>query len=154
MINEKDLEKIKNNAKEFFEKAGFDAEIRVKISSDSEEVVDIDLEIDEPQILIGEKGQTLAEIQRLLKIILRKKIQAPFFINLDISDYKKKKIEYLKELAVSAAEDVALTKEEKTLDTMLAYERRIIHLELAGRSDVATDSIGEEPERRVIIKPC
>ena len=153
MINEKDLEKIKNKAEEFFEKAGFGTEIRVKISSDSKEVVDVDLDIEEPQILIGEKGQTLAEIQRLLKIILRKEIQTPFFINLDINDYKKKKIEYLKGLANSIAEDVVLTKEEKILTPMLAFERRIIHLELAERSDVATDSIGEGAERRIVIKP-
>jgi len=47
---------------------------------------------------------------------------------------------------------VALTKKEKSLAPMPAYERRIIHLELAGRQDVITESIGQEPERRVMIK--
>ncbi|PJA84129.1 MAG: hypothetical protein CO145_02195, partial [Candidatus Nealsonbacteria bacterium CG_4_9_14_3_um_filter_37_13] len=67
--------------------------------------------------------------------------------------YKKKKLDYLKELARSLADEVALTKKEKNLPPMAAYERRIIHLELAGRSDVTTESIGEEPERRVVVRP-
>ena len=86
-------------------------------------------------------------------MILKKKITDPFYINLDINDYKKKKEEYLKELARSAAEEVALTKREKILGSMLAYERRIIHMELSNRENIETESIGEEPERRVIIKP-
>ena len=57
-------------------------------------------------------------------------------------------------MAISAADDVALTKKEKQLPPMTAYERRIIHLELASaRPDVVTESIGQEPERRVAIKP-
>ncbi len=151
MIIEKDLEKIKKEAERFFNKAGIEVDIKVKASS--ENVVDIDLDIDQPQILIGEKGQTLIDVQRLFKILLRKKIQKPFFINLDINDYKKKKIEYLKEMANSIADNVILTKKEKILEPMPAYERRIIHLELAERSGVVTTSIGQEPERRVVIKP-
>ncbi|MCJ7786920.1 hypothetical protein MUP06_01745, partial [Patescibacteria group bacterium] len=75
----------------------------------------INLKTSEPQILIGERGQTLAEIQHLLKAILKRKIKEPFFIDLDISDYKKKKIDYLKEMAKSAADEVALSKKEKWL---------------------------------------
>ena len=72
MIIEKDLEKIKKEAERFFNKAGIEVDIKVKASS--ENVVDIDLDIDQPQILIGEKGQTLIDVQRLFKILLRKKI--------------------------------------------------------------------------------
>ena len=93
-------------------------------------------------------------------MILRKKI-APlggegnqFYIDLDIQNYKKKKAEYLKELARSLADEVSLTKKEKNLDPMPAYERRIIHLELAERKDISTESIGEEPERKIVIRPC
>jgi len=56
-------------------------------------------------------------------------------------------------LARSLADEVAITKKEKILSSMPAYERRIIHLELAGRSDVTTESIGQEPERRIVIRP-
>ena len=126
----------------------------VKLSpQENIDTVIINIKIDTPEILIGEKGRTLAEIQRLLRIILSKKIGKSFYVDLDINDYKKKKIEYLRNLAKDLADEVVLTKEEKELFPMPAYERRIIHLELAERADVTTESQGEEAERRVIIKP-
>jgi len=151
MLNPQDLEIIKKEAKKFFEKMSFDVEI--EFLPQKELTLPINLKSDQPQILIGEGGQTLAEIQHLLKAILKRKIEENFYIDLDINNYKKKKIEYLKDLAQSVADEVALTKKEKQLPPMLAYERRIIHLELAERSDVTTESLGREPERRVVIRP-
>jgi len=151
MLNPNDIEKIKKITKEFFQKTTFDVEI--EILPKKEETLPINLKAEDPQILIGERGQTLNEIQHLLKLILRRKIEEPFYIDLDINDYKKKKIEYLKDLARSLADEVSLTKNEKELSPMSAYERRIIHLELAERTDITTESIGQEPERRVVIRP-
>lgn len=155
MINKDNLKKIEKAAKEFFEK--MDIEVDIKIQKQKDSTLPIDLEVQEPQILIGEKGQTLAEIQRLLKIILKRKIsdseEESFYIDLDINDYKKKKSEYLRELAKTTADEVALLKKEKVLPPMSAYERRIIHMETAERNDIVSESIGEEPERRVTIKP-
>ncbi len=156
MMSKENLNQIKKITSEFFEKAGFETEIEVKEGENS--IIHIDLSTNEPQILIGERGRTLAEIQRLLSVMLKRQIystgseQSPFYIDVDIQDYKKKKKEYLKELAQSIADEVALSKEEKILPSMPAYERRIIHLELEGRNDVSSESIGEEPERKIIIK--
>ena len=154
IMTQPNLKEIKTTIEEFFKKMDFEVEVEVK--KPREATVSIDLKMDEPQILIGERGQTLAEIQRLLKIILRKKIisEEPFYIDLDINDYKKKKAEYLKETAKNAADEVSLTKKENQLPPMPAYERRIIHMELASRDDVATESVGWGPERRVVIKPA
>jgi len=149
-MNRQNLEEIKKITKDFFKKTTFGVEI--EFLPPQELTLPVNLKTDEPQILIGEGGQTLIEIQHLLKTILKKKIQEPFFIDLDINGYKKKKIEFLKELAKSVADEVVLAKKEKSLTPMPAYERRIIHLELAGRQDVITESIGQEPERRVMIK--
>ncbi|HCG76871.1 TPA: hypothetical protein DEW49_03075 [bacterium] len=151
MISQENLETIKKTTKEFFKKTTF--EVEIEFSPQKDETLPINLKTDDPQILIGEGGQTLGEIQHLLRAILKRKISEPFFIDLDIVGYKKKKIEYLKELARSMADEVALTKKEKQLAPLPAYARRIIHLELAGRQDVTTESIGQEPERRVVIKP-
>jgi spoIIIJ-associated protein len=152
-VNLSSLDKIEETIREFFEKMGFEVEIEVKTPQDL--TIPIDLKAEEPQILIGKQGETLLEIQHLLKIILKKQI-APdknFYIDLDVNDYKKKKIEYLKEMARAAADEVSLSKREKTLTPMPAYERRIIHLELADREDVATESIGQGLEKEVVIKP-
>jgi len=151
MISQNQIEEIKKTVKEFFEKATL--EVEMEFLSPEDLTLPINLKTEDPQILIGEKGQTLFEIQHLLKAILKRKIKENFYIDLDINNYKKKKIDYLKEMARSLADEVALTKKEKILSAMPAYERRIIHLELAERRDVTTESIGQEPERRVVIRP-
>ena len=153
MLTQSNLSEIKKTVQEFFQKMTF--EVEVDFLPQTEQTLPINLKADEPQILIGEIGQTLAEIQHLLKAILRRKIETEeaFYIDLDINDYKKKKNEYLRELARSAADEVSLSKKEKILSPMPAYERRVIHMELAGRSDVVSESIGEGPERRVGVRP-
>lgn len=151
MTDNIDLEKIKKIAEEFFDKMSFEVEVEVKAFE--ENTLPIDVQIEDPKILIGEGGKTLAEIQHLLKVILTKKIKSPFFIHLDINDYKKKKYQYLRELAKSVANEVALTKKEMALSPMPAAERRIIHLELAERQDVVSESIDQGFDRRIVIKP-
>ena len=89
---------------------------------------------------------------RLLKTILNKKLKNVFYFNLDINDYKKQKLEYLKNMAKNLADQVVLTKEEKILLPMSSYERRIIHAELAQRTDVITESQGEGFDRHIVIK--
>lgn len=153
MLNQNNLETIKKLVEEFFEKMGFEVDLE---TSFSEETFSINLrpkKLPEAAILIGEKGETLFELQHLLKAILKKKTKGNFYLDLDINDYKKRKIEYLKELARSLAQEVVLTKQEKELPPMPAAERRIIHLELAEKLDVTTQSIGQEPHRKVIIRP-
>lgn len=151
MLTKEQLLEIEEETKKFFNKITFAVDI--ELLSQKEQTVYINLTSDTPQILIGEKGQTLMEIQQVLSAILKRKIQEPFFIDIDINDYKKRKIEYLKEMAKTLADEAALTKEEKWLPPMPAYERRIIHLELTERTDVMTESIGQEPERKVVIRP-
>ena len=152
-MEQSNLNKIQNTVKELFQKMGFEVEIEIKTPQDL--TIPVDLKTPEPQILIGNRGETLFEIQHLLKAILKRKIapEKTFYIDLDINNYKKKKNEYLRELARSAADEVSLSRKEKILSPMPAYERRIIHLTLADRSDVATESVGQEPERSVVIRP-
>ena len=153
MISHTDLEKMKKETEEFFRKTTF--EVEVDFLPQRDQTLPVNLKTEEPQILIGEGGETLLEIQHLLKTILRKKIggEERFYLDLDINDYKKKKTTYLKEMARGAAEEVVLTKKEKVLPPMSAYERRIIHMELADNPNIVTESIGEEPERSVAIRP-
>lgn len=161
-MEQKNLEKLKEITEEFFKKMGF--EIKIEPPGQKDETISLNLRTEEAKvprsgippeaaILIGEWGQTLFELQHLLKAILKKNIKENFYLDLDINDYKKRKIEYLKELAQTAAEEAVLTKQEKELPAMSPAERRIIHLELASRQDVTTQSIGREPNRRIIVRP-
>jgi len=151
MISQESLDKIKQITKEFFKKTSLDLEVYFLPIQDN--TLSIEIKTSEPQILIGERGQTLADLQHILRTILRRTTEELPYIDIDVNDYKKKKIEYLKELAVFTADEVALSKKEKELSPMRAFERRIIHLELAERTDVVTESTGEEPERKIVIKP-
>jgi len=151
-MNSRNLEKIKKVAEKFFQKLTFPGTI--KIEENKEGTILIAFQSEEPQILIGQKGETLLEIQHLLRHLVLKELKERIFIDLDINDYKKKKTEYLKDLARSTADEVSLSKKEKVLPPMPAYERRIVHLELAERGDVVTESAGEGSERKVVIKPA
>ena len=167
MIEQKEINKIKEAAEEFFNKMTIEvSSVEVVLlpvekesldinspAKEDRDVVNLNIKINEPQILIGQQGQTLLEIQRLLRMVLNKKLQKVFYLNLDINDYKKSKTEYLREIAKDLADQVAFTKTEKALSPMSAYERRIIHSELSQRTDVATESRGEGSERYIVIKP-
>lgn len=138
---------------ENFESLNSIDETVLPFQNEPREIIYININLEEPQFLIGQNGQTLFELERILKILLNKKIQKFFYLNLDINNYKNKKVEYLKNLARDSANEVALTKQEKALSPMSAYERRIIHTELARRQDIITKSQGDGENRCVVICP-
>lgn len=144
-------EKIKKETEYFFDMTTFDVDVEV-VSKEGSFLVNIKTK--EPKVLIGERGQTLIEIQHLLRILLKKKIENEFLIELDINDYKKRKEEALREVARDIADEVVFYKKEKVLPPMSSYERRIIHLSLKDRDDIETESTNEGKERRVVIKPA
>ncbi|MBX4200706.1 hypothetical protein KW786_01110 [Candidatus Parcubacteria bacterium] len=160
MIEASEVETIKKTVSELLEKMTvpvFDTALEVLTGGGQEandkDAVHIHIQIDEPQVLIGHNGQTLSELERLLRIILNKKLKKEFYVALDINEYKAKKVRYLKDLAVTLADQAIATHEEKVLSPMPNYERRIIHAQLAERTDVVTESRGEGPDRCVVIKP-
>ena len=102
--------------------------------------------------LIGYKGKTIESFQSLLNSMLQREDEEYAKVFVEINGYKKKKEEKLKKLANKMANNVIRFRKPIKLEPMSAYERLIIHTELANRRDVETESIGEEPRRRVVIK--
>lgn len=156
-MEEKDLQIIKKTVEEFFLRANLkllSVNATAGSSEHAKESVLLEVDLQEPQILIGQGGQTLFETQRLFKILLNKKTGRIFYVDLDINGYKKKKNDYLRRIADDIANEVAFTKKEKALSSMPAYERRVIHAELAKRTDVKTESTGEGERRHIIVKPA
>lgn len=152
-LNKKGLKNIEKVVKEFFKKMTVEVEFELKEGAEDHQI-SLDLKTEEPQILIGQRGKTLSDLQRVLGRLLRKEAGEEVFLDLDINQYKMAKIQHLKEMAQEIADRVALEGKEQILFPMSSYERRLIHLELAKRTDVKTGSIGEGPERRVVIKPA
>ena len=144
------LKVIEQTAKELLSRINLEGDIRV--SQKEEGSFTIDVTCQDPQLYIGEKGQTLSEILYILKSLLRKKLGEAVYVALDINDYQKNKEHYTRELARTTADEVTLFKAPKELPPMSAAERRIVHMELQERSDIETKSIGDGEGRRVVIK--
>jgi len=104
-------------------------------------------------ILIGKEGRNLESLQNILRQILLKEGITEYKIILDIENYKEKKVSHLERTVKQIAREVAKTKVEAKLDRMNSYERRIVHNALSKNKYVYTESIGEEPNRCVVIKP-
>ena len=153
MLNQEQLETIKKETRYLLEKLGTPGDVHVEQIKDSEEsTVQVSLKVEDPKMLIGERGQTLFDIQHILKLMIRRKITESFYLSLDINEYKKNKEDYLRDLAQTTADEVILLKKPKELPSMPASERRVIHMALADRSDIDSESIGEGTERRVVIR--
>lgn len=142
---------IKKTIEEFFNKMSWEEmPANIKIQDNT---VCFEIKTETPEILIGKKGQILSDIQFLLAKMLSKKSEDRIFVDCDINDYKKKKTDYLIEVAKDTADEVILSRKEKSLEPMTPFERRIIHMAVSERTDVESESQGLGEDRRVIIKP-
>jgi spoIIIJ-associated protein len=127
---------------------------QVQPASDQEEETPIafDIQGDDLGILIGRRGQTLACLQFILRLIVGHQTKTWVPITVDVESYRHRRSEKLRALAWRLAEQVRTRRSPFTLEPMMAYERRIIHLALAD-PDVTTESIGEGEARKVVIRP-
>ncbi|MGZ9276495.1 MAG: RNA-binding cell elongation regulator Jag/EloR [Candidatus Limnocylindrales bacterium] len=103
--------------------------------------------------LIGRKGERLSALQHLVNLMLSKEMGAWTRVLVDVEDYRGRRERQLRELADRAAARVVETGKMLQLEPMPALERRWIHLTLRDHAGVATQSIGEEPNRRVVLVP-
>ena len=101
--------------------------------------------------LIGRKGERLSALQHLVNLMLSRKLGAWTRVLVDVEDYRGRRERQLREIATRAAERVNESGKMLQLEPMPALERRWIHLALRNNPDVSTQSIGEEPHRRVVI---
>lgn len=129
---------------------GLDVSFETKIR---DEQITVKMYSDNNSILIGKGGQTLKAISTVVKQVVYNEINAYPYLILDVENYKEKQEKYLERLAKNIAREVRETKQEVALENMNSYERRIIHNILTDNKFVYTESVGEEPNRHVVIKP-
>lgn len=153
IIDVKELETAKNNVEKFILEF-------LKISSDKQfncnvEIVDQNIEVtingEDSGFLIGYRGDVLNSLQTLLSSIANKNNNSRIKVILDIEGYRNRRKETLENLAVKVSKTVNRTGKSITLEPMGAYERKIIHTKLQDSKYVTTHSIGEEPNRKVVI---
>lgn len=114
--------------------------------------IEINIFSNNNSILIGKDGKTLEALQNIIRQVIFKEINDEYRINVDVENYKEHKITNLERTARRIAREVAKTKVDAKLDCMNSYERRIIHNALSKNKYVYTESVGEEPNRYVVIK--
>ena len=115
--------------------------------------IKLTLHSDNNSILIGRDGRTLSSLQNLIRTSVSNQIGIYVNIILDVENYKVKKEHNIERLAKKLAKEVLRTKEPIAMDSMNSYERRLVHNALSNFKGITSDSEGEEPNRRIVIKP-
>lgn len=129
---------------------GYNANIEVQTK---ENVPTYTIYSNNDSLVIGKNGKNLQALSLILSQVIKKEIGTNFKFLLDVNEYKAKREKSLESLAKKIAKEVKDTKVEVKLDSMNSYERRIVHNALINHKYVYTESIGEEPNRAVVIKP-
>jgi spoIIIJ-associated protein len=104
-------------------------------------------------VLIGWRGETLRALQTMTNLLASRKLGPDQRVIVDVERYRQRREHTVREIAMRAARQVMVTGDPITLDAMQPFERRAIHLALEPDPDVTTISIGEEPDRRVVVGP-
>ena len=144
------VEYVKDFLKGITKDMGLDVSFESKVR---DEQITIKMYSDNNNILIGKEGKTLQALTTLVKQVIYNKIGEYPYILLDVENYKEKNEERLIRSAKKIAKEVAKTKVEAELENMNSYQRRLIHNALTDFKGVYTESVGEEPNRHIVIKP-
>lgn len=142
-------QRIASFLKEFVKKLPT-KETNYEISHD-EERINVKLTGDNLSYLIGYRGDTLNSLQIILSAIANREIEDRVKVLVDIGDYREKRVKTLEELAEKISKTVIRTGKKVTLEPMTAYERKIIHSKLQENNKIKTYSIGEEPNRKIVV---
>ncbi len=129
---------------------GVRAQVQVRPGSDP---ITLDISGRDLGALIGWRGETLRALQSVTNVMVGKYLDEGERVIVDVERYRQRREHTVREIALRAARQVKMTGDAITLDAMQAFERRAIHLALEGDPDVASSSIGEEPDRRVVVGP-
>ena len=151
-LSEEEQEKASKNIEEFLNelKKELPEDTKYSIKKDKSAIY---VEINSPNLgfLIGYRGETLYAFQNILTAIAGKELENRVRVILDVEGYKSKREKTLEDLAEKVAKTVIRTRKSIKLEPMQAYERKIIHSKLQKNDKVETNSIGEEPYRRIVI---
>jgi spoIIIJ-associated protein len=136
---------------------GFDAEIvatwQEPDADNDDRYLLLNLEGEELGALIGRRGETLGNLQYLLRLMVNQRLHQWKNIVVDVEQYRQRRAEHLVQLALRSADQVARTGRPLSLEPMPANERRIIHLALRDHPQVYTESSGEGDRRKIQLLP-
>lgn len=138
------------------EKMKVHADVQVRLGSGDENRVQpvlIDIEGNDLSFLIGRKAETINALQYITSLIVDRECGRWVPLQIDVQHYRQRREDELRKLARRIAEQVVTTGRRQILEPLPPNERRIIHLELRENDKVVTESIGEDPRRKVTVRP-
>lgn len=136
--------------KELFKLLGIEDPFNVK---ESEELIEVIINSEDPGMIIGHHGDTLDSLQLILSLVIAKESGEYKRVSLEVGDYKKNRSDYLRNLADQTKQRAITEGREIFLPSLKPWERREVHMFLAEDSDVVTESVGEGRERTLVVKP-
>ena len=146
-------EDITNFIKEYIKTIGSKMNLDIKLEvRESDDIFSITMVSNNNPILIGKDGRTINSLQLLMRQALQNQTGMAIKVNLDASNYKAKKVKKFEFEIKNIVREVQKTKTDAKLDPMNSYQRRIVHALISNFSNVETESVGEEPNRCVVIK--
>lgn len=149
-------EKAKADAVKFltdvFKAMKLEAVVNVEFDA-AENELSIDVKAEDMGVLIGKRGQTLDSLQYIVSLAINKDSNEYVKVKLDSENYRIRRKETLENLAKNIASKVKRTGRQVSLEPMNSFERRIIHSALQGDPDCETFSEGNDPYRKVVVKP-
>jgi spoIIIJ-associated protein len=151
-MTKKEIENLKQETIALLSEIGTQAEVKVDFLKE-ENLLNIQIDSPQAAYLIGFHGETLQALQLILTFFVHKQIGSWMKLNVNVGDYRQKREEQLKKLALNLAMKAKFSKEAQSIPNLNSMERRFIHLILADHPDVYTQSEGEGRERQLIIKP-
>jgi spoIIIJ-associated protein len=113
----------------------------------------VDIHGEDLSILIGRKAETLNALQYIASLIVGKELERSIPLVVDVEGYRARREQQIRQLARRMADQAIKTGRRQVLEPMPANERRLVHIELRNNPNVTTQSIGEEPRRKVTIVP-
>jgi spoIIIJ-associated protein len=134
-------------------KARVSARHTIPDESGSRSGVWVDVRGDDLSILIGPKAETLSAFQYITGLIIAKELGHPISLVVDVQGYRARREQQIRQLARRMADQAIKTGRRQVLEPMPASERRLVHIELRANPEVTTESIGEDPRRKVTIIP-
>ena len=147
------LTEVQNAIKSFLEETINNMGLEVKFETNiREKQINIKIFSNNNSILIGRDGKNLTALSTICKQYIYNQIGVYPYLNLDVENYKDKQITHIERLAKNLAREVKNTKQEIVMENMNSYERRIVHNLVSGNEFLSTESVGEEPNRAVVIK--
>ncbi len=137
------------------EKMHVKADVSVRMGDSDENRIQpvlIDIEGKDLSFLIGRKAETINALQFITSLIVGREVGRWLPLQIDIQHYRKRREDELRKLARRIADQVAGTGRKQSLEPMPPNERRIVHIELRDHPEVETESEGEEPKRKVVVR--